>query len=57
MAGTGGARVTTTVVVAVGEGQPPTVAVTLYVPSFSALALEMTGVRVEAVNPFGPVQV
>ncbi len=54
--GTAGSGLITTVVVAAGLVQPFTVAVTLYCPAFAIDKFETEQFCVEAVNPFGPLQ-
>ena len=54
--GAAGIALTTTVVVPAGPVHPATVAVTEYVPALAATEVAIDGFCVEAVKPFGPVQ-
>ena len=51
-----GAVLTTALVIAAGEAQPATVAITLYVPEAASVADGMDGFCWLEVNEFGPVQ-
>jgi hypothetical protein len=54
--GATGAGFITTVVVPAALAQPPTVAVTEYVPAFATVTLPIDGFCKAEVNPPGPVQ-
>ena len=54
--GVAGIGFTTTTIVPVGPAQPPTEAVTLYVPAANNVAPAIEGFCIAEVKPFGPVQ-
>jgi hypothetical protein len=51
-----GGELTVTTVVPAAEVQPPSVAVTLYVPEAAVVGLASVGFCALEVNPFGPLQ-